>query len=73
MEHNDPYFTKPMVTLPQFAVGDKVELHNDYGAVFDLGEVTEVAFDRFRGWIYQASGSDTTWFKHSEKNLRLKA
>lgn len=54
---------------PKFAVGDRVTMTNDYGAVFKGKTITEVEINSVRGITYYITPTDAPWFAVSERNL----
>lgn len=56
-------------TDPKFTVGQKVIFINDYGVNWGEKTITEHEWDDIRGNIYQYEGTDTPWFKTSERNF----
>jgi hypothetical protein len=56
-------------TDPKFVVGQKVIFINDYGVNWGEKTITEHEWDDIRGNIYQYEGTDTPWFKTSERNF----
>jgi hypothetical protein len=56
-------------TDPKFTIGQKVIFINDNGVNWGEKTITEHEWDDIRGNIYQYTGSDTPWYKTSERNL----